>query len=388
VFAPTALFLYDCTPLIDSWLVDVALEQLPDGTVPWYVPVIPGAPTWTPIQPGAAWGDVAALTPVALYQETGDVELLRRHYQAGRRWVDLIARLAGPSRLWDTGFQLGDWLDPAAPADDPAAGATDRYLIATAYFAWSARHVSLAARVLGNLADADGYQKLAQEVARAFRGRYLMEGGRLASDSQTAYAVAIAFGLLGNDVLIRQAGERLAELVRDNGYRIGTGFVGTPLLCDALASTGHMAEAYGLLMQTDCPSWLYPVTQGATTVWERWDSLRPDGTLNPDGMTSFNHVALGSVADWLHRVVGGLAPAAPGYRKILFRPRPGGGLTSASASHETPWGTASISWQLADGQLEVAMTVPPNCTATAELPDQPPVGLAPGTHRAVVRMKG
>ena len=388
VFAPTALFLYDCTPLIDSWLTDVGLEQLPDGTVPWYVPVIPGGPMWTPIQPGAAWGDVAALTPVALYQETGDVELLRRHYQSGRRWVDLIARLAGPSRLWDTGFQLGDWLDPAAPADDPAAGATDRYLIATAYFAWSARHVSLAARVLGNRADAERYRELAHEVARAFRGRYLVEGGRLTSDSQTAYAVAIAFGLLGHDAAIRQAGDRLAELVRENGYRIGTGFVGTPLLCDALARTGHVAEAYQLLLQTECPSWLYPVTQGATTVWERWDSLRPDGTLNPDGMTSFNHVALGSVADWLHRVVGGLAPAAPGYRKILFRPRPGGGLTAAAASHETPWGTASISWQLAGGQLDVAMTVPPNCTATAELPDQPPVDLASGTHRAVVRMKG
>jgi alpha-L-rhamnosidase len=210
-----------------------------------------------------------------------------------------------------------------------------------------------------------------------------MEGGRLTSDSQTAYAVAITFGLLGSDVLVRQAGDRLAELVRDNGYRIGTGFVGTPLICDTLTRTGHVTDAYRLLMQTECPSWLYPVTHGATTVWERWDSLRPDGTLNPDGMTSFNHVALGSVADWLHRVVAGLAPAAPGYRKILFRPRPGGGLTSASASHETPWGRASISWQIAAGQLHVAMTVPPNCTATADLPGQPPTDLAPGTHHAV-----
>ena len=387
-FAPTALFLYDCTALLDSWLTDVGLEQLPDGTVPWYVPVVPGAPMWTPIQPGAGWGDAAALTPVTVYQETGDAELLRRHYDAARRWVDLVARLAGPSRLWDTGFQLGDWLDPAAPANDPAAGATDRYLIATAYFAWSARHVSLAARVLGNLADAEAYGQLAEEVVRAFQGRYLMEGGRLASDSQTAYAVAIAFGLLGNDTLIRQAGERLAELVRDNGYRIGTGFVGTPLICDTLTSTGHVAEAYRLLTQTEYPSWLYPVTQGATTVWERWDSLRPDGTLNPDGMTSFNHVALGSVADWLHRVVAGLAPAAPGYREILFRPRPGGGLTSASASHETPWGRAGISWRIAGGELSVTMTVPPNCAATADLPGQPAARLAPGTHQAVAPIPG
>ena len=388
VFAPTALFLYDCTAFLDSWLVDVGLEQLPDGTVPWYVPVIPGAPMWTPIRPGAGWGDAAVLTPAALYLETGDEELLRRHYRAARIWVDLVTRLAGPSRLWDTGFQLGDWLDPTAPANNPAAGATDRYLIATAYFAWSARHVSLAARVLGNVADAEEYEKLAEEIADAFRGRYLMEGGRLTSDSQTAYAVAIAFGLLEDGYVTRQAGNRLAELVRDNGYRIGTGFIGTPLICDALTSTGHTETAYRLLMQTECPSWLYPVTQGATTIWERWDSLRPDGTLNPDGMTSFNHVALGAVADWLHRVVAGLVPAAPGYRKILFRPRPGGGLTSASASHETPWGRVGISWQITRGRLHVAMTVPPNCTATADLPGKPLTALLSGTHRVVVPVEG
>lgn len=384
VFAPTALFLYNCTALLDSWLTDVGIEQLPDGTVPWYVPVIPGGPLWTPIRPGAAWGDAAVLAPVTLYQETGDAELLRRHYRAARGWVELLTRLAGPSRLWDTGFQLGDWLDPTAPADDPAAGATDRYLIATAYFAWSARHLALAAQVLGNAYDADEYAQLAAEVAAAFRRRHLIEGGRLTSDSQTAYAVAIAFGLLGDDTLIRQAGDRLAELVRGNGYRIGTGFVGTPLICDALTSTGHLEEAYRLLMETECPSWLYPVTRGATTVWERWDSLRPDGTLNPDGMTSFNHIALGSVADWLHRVVAGLAPAAPGYRRIQFRPRPGGGLTHAAASHQSPWGEAAISWEIKDGQLHVVMTVPPNCTATADLPGQPPTELPSGTHRVVV----
>jgi alpha-L-rhamnosidase len=384
VFAPTALFLYDCTALLDSWLVDMGLEQLPDGTIPWYVPVIPGGPMWTPVRPGAAWGDAAALVPVALYQSTGDTELLRRHYRPARAWVDLIARLAGPSRLWDTGFQLGDWLDPSAPAGDPAAGATDRYLIATAYFAWSARHVSLAARVLGDLADAAAYQALADEVAAAFRGRYLLDGGRLVSDSQTAYAIAIGFGLLGDASLAQRAGDRLAELVRDNGYRIGTGFVGAPLICDALTNTGHVADAYRLLTQTQCPSWLYPVTQGATTVWERWDSLRPDGTLNPDGMTSFNHVALGSVADWLHREVAGLAPAEPGYRKIAFRPRPGGGLTSASASHETPWGLAAISWRITGEELRVDMTIPPNCTATAELPGREPAELPAGAHHALL----
>ncbi|WP_234316709.1 family 78 glycoside hydrolase catalytic domain, partial [Streptomyces sp. NRRL S-15] len=145
VFAPTAGFLYDCVGMLDSWLTDVGLEQLADGTVPWYVPVIPGEPMWTPIHPGAAWGDVATLTPWTLHQRFGDLDLLRRHYPMAKKWVDLVEALAGPTRLWDTGFQLGDWLDPAAPPDDPAAGRTDRYLVATAYFAQSARHLALTA---------------------------------------------------------------------------------------------------------------------------------------------------------------------------------------------------------------------------------------------------
>ena len=213
VFAPTALFLYDCAALLDSWLVDVGLEQLSEGTVPWYVPVIPGPPLWTPIRPGAGWGDVAALTPGSrLFQATGDVELLRRHHRAARAWVDLIASLAGPARLWDTGFQLGDWLDPTAPPHDPASSATDSYLIATAYFAWSARHVSMAARTLGDLTEAEMYRELADEVAKAFRSRYLLDSGRLTCDSQTAYAIAIAFDLLGDVRVTRRAAARLAEL--------------------------------------------------------------------------------------------------------------------------------------------------------------------------------
>ncbi len=379
VFAPTASFLYDCVGMLDSWLTDVGLEQLPDGTIPWYVPVIPGEPMWTPIQPGAAWGDVATLTPWALYWRFGDLELLRRHYPMGKAWVDLVEKLAGPSRLWDTGFQLGDWLDPAAPPDDPAAGRTDRYLVATAYFAHSTRHLAHAARELGNTADATRYDMLAEEITTAFRRRYVRADGRLTSDSPTAYALAIAFDLL--DAARRQAaGDRLAELVDQNEARIATGFVGTPLICDALTSTGHVGTAYQLLLQTDCPSWLYTVSMGATTIWERWDSLRPDGTLNPGGMTSFNHYALGAVADWLHRAVGGLEVTAPGARALAFRPRPGGGITWARIRHETPHGTASMFWETTTDGMKAEITVPPNCTAVVELPGCSPRRLDPGTY--------
>lgn len=379
VFAPTAGFLYDCAGMLDSWLTDVGLEQLPDGTIPWYVPVIPGEPMWTPIHPGAAWGDVATLTPWTLHQRFGDLDLLRRHYPMAKKWVDLVEGLAGPTRLWDTGFQLGDWLDPAAPPDDPAAGRTDRYLVATAYFAHSARHLALSAAELGNDADAERYGALADEVAEAFRHRYVLPSGRMTSDSPTAYAVALAFGLL-TPPQRQPAGDRLAELVVEDDARIATGFVGTPLICDALTDTGHLDIAYRLLLQTGCPSWLYTVTMGGTTIWERWDSLRPDGSLNPGGMTSFNHYALGAVADWLHRVVGGITATAPGYRKITFRPRPGGGITSARARHETPYGTVSISWEQTAMGLTADVVVPEGCEATAELPGCPPVALGPGEH--------
>lgn len=380
VFAPTASYLYDCAGMLDSWLTDVGLEQLPDGTIPWYVPVIPGEPMWTPIQPGAAWGDAAVLTPWTLYQRFGDLELLRRHYPTARAWVDLVARLAGPSRLWDTGFQLGDWLDPAAPPEDPAAGRTDRYLVATAYFAHSARHLALTARALGNERDAERYGALAGEVADAFRRRYVLPSGRMTDDSPTAYALGIAFDLLTREQR-PTAGDRLARLVLADDARIATGFVGTPLICDALTDTGHLDVAYRLLLQTECPSWLYPVTVGATTVWERWDSLRPDGTLNPGGMTSFNHYALGAVADWLHRVVGGVTATAPGYRELDFHPRPGGGITWARTRHASPYGMVSASWEsTADGGLTASITVPDGCRATATLPGCRPVSLGPGKH--------
>ncbi|ROS28338.1 alpha-L-rhamnosidase [Rathayibacter sp. PhB127] len=383
VFAPTASFLFDVSGMLSSWLRDVAAEQLPDGTVPWYVPVIPAHAMWTPIRPGAAWGDAAVLVPWTLYERFGDAGVLAAQYDSAKAWVELVERLAGPSRLWDEGFQLGDWLDPDAPPQDPADAKTDRYLVATAYFAQSARRLGQTARVLGREQDAERFLALAAEVRAAFVDRYVEPDGRMASDAQTAYALALEFELLPES-LRAAAGARLAELVASAGNRISTGFVGTPIVSDALSGTGGIDRAYALLLERECPSWLYPVTQGATTIWERWDSQLPDGTVNPGTMTSFNHYALGAVADWLHRVVAGLAPAEPGYRSILFRPRPGGGLTSASAAHLTPYGRASIAWTLADGELRVEVEVPVGATAVLDLEGAEPRALGPGRHTAVV----
>jgi alpha-L-rhamnosidase len=387
IFAPTAAFLYDCHGMLASWLRDVAAEQLEDGTVPWYVPAIPGGHEWTPARPGAGWGDVVTLTPWDLYQASGDTELLASQYESARRWVDLITSIAGDAGLWNTGFQLGDWLDPAAPPDDPGAGRTDRYLIATAYYAWSARHLASAAAVLGQDDDCQHYDMLAHHVRQAFLDAYMHADGTMVNDTQTAYAIGIQFDLLPAWAQ-PGAGQRLADLVAAGGHTIQTGFIGTPLIAPALSATGHTDTAYALLLQQDCPSWLYALKHDATTIWERWDSMLADGTLNPGNMTSFNHYAFGAIAHWLHTTVAGIGQDAPGYRKIVFRPRPGGGITWAVATHETPYGAAGIRWELTGDTLTVRTTVPTGTTARIEWPDGAITSLEGGTIDTTTRTVG
>ncbi|MCU1481790.1 MAG: ramA [Subtercola sp.] len=188
------------------------------------------------------------------------------------------------------------------------------------------------------------------------------------SDAHTAYALALGFGLLQDAPTKRKAGARLAELVRSFGYRIGTGFVGTPLICDALCIGGESDTAYRLLLEEGMPSWLYPIKMGATTIWERWDSMLPDGSINPGEMTSFNHYALGAVADWMQRSIGGIAPAEPGYRVVDIAPILGGGLTRARASLDTGYGMVEVDWMIVQGSFELSVTVPPNMRARVTLP--------------------
>jgi alpha-L-rhamnosidase len=364
VFSPTASFLYDSAGFLTSWLADLAAEQESDGSVPYVVPDVIGNPG----PAAAAWGDAAVVVPWVVYQRSGDAGLLERQLPSMRAWVDRIAGLAGSDRLWSGGFQFGDWLDPSAPPEDPAAAQADPDVIATAHLARSAEVVALAAEVVGDMETAKRYVGLAAEVREAFAGEYVTAGGRVLSDAPTAYALALEWALLPTEQQRARAGNRLADLVRTSGFRISTGFVGTPLVTDALTSSGEVDLAYRLLLQTGCPSWLYSVSMGATTVWERWDSMLPDGSINPGEMTSFNHYALGAVADWMHRTVAGLAPAAPGYREIEVRPLPGGGLTSASARHLTPYGEASVSWQRRDGRMNLQVQVPVGSSATVHVP--------------------
>lgn len=378
VFAPTASFLYDCDGFLTSWLRDLAHEQArADGVVPVVVPAV--LPAFAGGGPTAAWGDAATVVPSVLWERFADRDTLAAQYPSMRAWVDAVLRDAGPSGLWAGRMQLGDWLDPSAPPDKPGQAKVDADIVATASLARSLQLVADAARVLGHEADHLRYGALAARSRAAFAAEYVTPAGRMMSDAPTAYALALQFDLVEGEALRSALGARLAALVRAGGYRIGTGFVGTPLVADALVATGHADAAERLLLQTECPSWLYPVTQGATTVWERWDSLLPDGTVNPGEMTSFNHYALGAVADWLHRTVAGLAPAAPGYRRLRIAPRPLTALTHASARHRTPYGDAAVGWRREGAEIVVTATVPANTTAEVDLPGVVAV-VGPGAH--------
>jgi len=386
VFAPTASFLYSVHGMLKGWLRDVAAEQREWGSVPNFVPWVECG---FPSNPAAAWGDAAVIVPWVLYERYGDIDVLEAQYPSMKAWVDQVDSLSDDGGLWNAGFQLGDWLDPETPPDDPAASRTDKYLVATAYRIHSTRLLARTAAILGNEGDRTFYEAMARRATDAFRNEFVTPNGRLASDTPTAYSIAIMFELLHPEQRAK-AGARLTELVAQSGYRISTGFVGTPIICDALVATGSTDVAYHLLLQEECPSWLYPVTMGATTIWERWDSMLPDGSVNPGEMTSFNHYALGAVADFLHRIVAGLAPASPGYATLKIAPHPGGGLSSASARHLTPHGMASSSWTRTGTDFRLEVTVPPGCTAAVTLPGQASsksITIGSGTHVLTATMR-
>ncbi|HEY5821624.1 MAG TPA: family 78 glycoside hydrolase catalytic domain [Propionibacteriaceae bacterium] len=372
VFSPTAVFLFDSAGFLRDWLRDLDAEQrAADGMVPYVVPDVlknlPPHPAFGTQDSTAFWSDAAVWVPWAAWQAYGDLEALAEAYPAITAHVRRIEGKLSDRSLWDTGFQFGDWLDPDAPPERAADAKADPSVVSTAAIYRSSVTAAEVARLLGHGDDQVHFDGLAARIRAGFNEAYVSDDGRLHSDCPTVYALAIAFDLL-DEPLRQLAGDRLAELARANGYRISTGFAGTPYICDALTATGHLEDAYRLVLEKECPSWLYSVGMGATTIWERWDSMLPDGSINPGEMTSFNHYALGAVADWLHRVVGGLAPASPGYERVRIAPRPGGGLTWAKTSLRTPHGTISVAWEVVDGGLVVDVELPEGVTAELELP--------------------
>ncbi|EPS31496.1 putative alpha-L-rhamnosidase [Penicillium oxalicum 114-2] len=371
VFAPSACFLYDTAGMLSDWLKDLAAEQLASSNAipPFVVPNVLPETVW-PVFPQALWDDVAILLPWTLYQNYGDTEVLRRQYPSMTTWLDRgIQR--GPDRLWDdTLFQLGDWLDPTAPPDRPGDARTDGTLVADAYLVHVTRTLATIAAILNEKADAARYELEFLALKSRFQYKYISPEGYLVGDTQTALSLAIVFELIDSPIQIVNAGARLARLVRKAQFRVSTGFAGTPLITHALTATGHVQLAYRMLQEQSCPSWMYPITMGATTIWERWDSMRPDGSINPGEMTSFNHYALGSIINWLHKTVAGVSPLEPGWRRVLVHPIPGGTVNQAEAIYNTVYGRLECRWKIVWGKFELEVMVPPNSWARVVLPGE------------------
>lgn len=364
-FSSTAAFNYDVAAFFLKWLGDVAADQREDGAIPYVVPHVLGKNAYA----SAGWADAATIIPWNLYLAYGDKRFLEQQYESMKGWVGYMADQAGDSFLWNEGFHFGDWLFYQPDDDrDGKAAVTDKYLIAQCFFAHSTDILRRSAAVLGKQEDEAYYANLLANIKEAFRREYMTPSGRLVSGTQTAYVLALAFDMLPEN-LRQQAAARLAENVRRYGH-ITTGFLGTPHICDMLSEYGYTDLAYQLLFRKEYPSWLYPVTRGATTIWERWDGIKPDSTFQNVGMNSFNHYAYGAIGDWLYRRVAGIAidPAHPGYKHILIQPEPTDSLSFARATHESPYGTIRSGWERDGGMMKIEMAIPPNTRATVRLP--------------------
>lgn len=319
--------------------------------------------------PEAIWSDALVFVPHDLYHATGDLVLLETQFASMQAWLSKGV-IRDSTGLWKADdFQLGDWLDPAAPPDDPGNSRTDPYLVADAFLIASTDLMIKICKALGKAELVLRYTNEAAELRKVFEHRYITPSGRIVADSQTAIALAIHFNLIPTTSQQEVAASRLVQLIRKNSkFKIATGFAGTPIIGHALTKVNQTQVFYRMLYEKKCPSWLYPVTMDATTVWERWDSMLPDGSINPGEMTSFNHYALGAVADWMHKVIGGLSAVEPGWKKFNIKPVPGGDLTWAKTRFESPYGLIRSEWEIVGDELKLTFSVPPNSSALVKLP--------------------
>ncbi|HUX42617.1 MAG TPA: family 78 glycoside hydrolase catalytic domain [Rectinemataceae bacterium] len=373
IFAATASRLCRTDRFFLKWLRDLRADQRPDGGVPFVIPdVLSNNPKKEPMMESThsstGWADAAVMVPWEVYRASGDLRILEESWPSMKAWVEYIRARAEDGLLWNTGFHFGDWVALDAK-EGSFFGATPNDLTATAYYARSTEILAETARILGKDAEARDYGALHKQIVGAFRAEFLTARGRLASRTQTAHILALAFGLAPEEHVARIIRD-LLRLLDENDGHLTTGFLGTPAFCDALSGSGRLDRAYALLLKEDFPSWLYQVGKGATTVWEHWDGLKPDGRMWSAKMNSFNHYAYGAVGDWMYRTIGGIEQErdSAGYRRIVFKPRPGGGLTWARQELETPYGKAAMSWSIADGIWSLEFEVPPNASARLVLP--------------------
>ncbi len=362
IFSRTAAYNYDVKRFFEKWLCDLSLDQLPDGKVPQIIPTLCNKASGYTWADGAyAWSDAAVIVPWEMYRAYGDIEALSLQYESMKRWCDFFYGKGKTPKEWCEGNQYGDWLGLDAE-EGSYKGATSDLLLCTAFLCNTCLLTAKAAKVLGKQDDFELYTKRRSEVGEVFRREFIGEDGLLTSDTQTAYSVALCFGLAPNR---KKYARRLADKVRVNGNKLQTGFIGTAYIMDALSGNGYADVAYKLLMQKEFPSWLYSVRKGATTVWEHWDGLKPDGDIWSADMNSFNHYAYGAVASFMYSVICGIKPdeEKPGYDNIIIAPIPSACLDFANAELKTKHGTVKSGWRKIKEGYQIDVTVPSGAEA-------------------------
>lgn len=362
-FSKTAAFNRNVNTFFAKWLKDLAADQLPNGAVTFIVPNIMGDAAGA-----AGWGDAATVIPWTMYQAYGDKKILEDQYPSMKAWVDFIQSRTH-NDLWDNGFQFGDWLSYRSDGLDERTANTDQFLVAQCYYAYSTQLLINAAQVLGKQDEVAKYTTLLKRIKEAFFTEYVSPKGRIMSNTQTAYVLALQFDLLP-EAFRPIAAKHLADNIASYKYHLTTGFLGTYFLTNVLSNNGYIDVAYKLLLQETYPSWLYPVKMKATTIWERWDGIRPDSSFQTTDMNSFNHYSYGAIGEWMYRAVAGIDmdPSVPGYKKIRIKPHPGGDLTYAKASLETGYGKIGVNWQLQGDKFSMDVEIPANTTAEIYVP--------------------
>ncbi len=381
VFASTAAYNMDVAGFFTKWMRDCDDAEQPDGRVPRVVPEAGIGPD----DAGPGWSDARVICPWTMYQAYADHRMLERHYEPMKRWIDWQARSlneAGIRCSENCGYFTGysDWLALDSTWQS-VWSATPKDFIGTAYFAHSAGIMADIAKVLGRAADAKLFANYRQKAVEGFNREFVTASGRLSVQTQAAYLFALGFDLLPEN-LRQPAFDRLLKLFEERHWHLSTGFLGTPMICPVLTRFGRADIAYKILLQEDYPGWLFPVKNGATTMWERWNSWTPDKGFGDAGMNSFNHYAYGAIGRWMYDNIAGIAidPAQPGYSHIRLTPTPGGGLTHARAAIDTVRGRVEASWKIENAQFNYTVTLPPNTTATLFLPDGKSHQLQAGKH--------
>ena len=347
----------------------MALDQKPGGEVPDVIPDVLNRQDATTAIPSAGWGDVAVIVPWTIYQVYGDRRLLETQYPSMKAWVEYIRKKSGNTYIWKGGSKYGDWLFYHPPVNNHTEpdGFTEHDFISTAFFAYSTKLLAKAAKELGLTDDERFYNELFNKIKQVFIHEYVTPAGRVGTNSQTSYVLALMFNLLPEDLRSSSAAF-LSDNIRSRRNHLSTGFLGTPFLCHVLTQNGYTDVAYDLLLQETYPSWLYPVKMGATTIWERWDGQKTDSTFQDPGMNSFNHYAYGAIGDWMYRVSAGIDTRNPGYKNLLIYPHISKKLDYSKATFESSYGKVASGWERKNGKIIIKITVPANTTANIVLP--------------------